>query len=77
MIENLTLQQRVTIAQEFLVEKKIVANIDSTLEHFLAEQKFIFDNAHLMFKNDNKTDDLKSYVKKIKNNLSDFEKFKI
>jgi hypothetical protein len=54
------------------MELNLASAIDRTLESFLADSKKLFDDEHLVFANDRKTGDLKSYVQKVKDNLQQF-----
>jgi hypothetical protein len=72
LIKVKSLQERVSIAQQFFGQLNLASAIDNTLESFLADSKKLFDDEHLVFENDRQADDLKSYVQKVKENLQEF-----
>lgn len=60
---------------EFSVGSAHFFEVDEILEHFFIENKTLFDAMRLAWNNENKTDDLKLYVKKIKENASKFDDY--
>jgi len=69
-----TLKERVQIAKDFLKETEFLRKVDETFDNFFNDKK-TFDEQRLVFKVEEKTEDLKLYVEKIKENAAKFEAF--